>query len=81
MENSLSQQIIQKLSPAQQRLIDVFLEHPNDFKSKALRTSLREHQDGTIERWQIQLESDFYVYIDGSSPKPWSSSDSDFMCA
>ncbi len=57
--------------------MSIFLEYPNEYKSKAIRASLREHQDGTIERWQIQLDADFYVYIDGSSPKPWSSTDSE----
>ncbi len=34
IENSLSQQVIQRLNPAQQKLISIFLEYPNVYKSK-----------------------------------------------
>lgn len=45
------------------------------FRGQVIRTSLRDHMDGTTERWQIQLDEAFYVYIDGGVPKPWSTSD------
>ena len=61
IENSLSQQLIQKLKPAQQQLIEVFLKYPNEYKANAIRASLREHMDGATERWRIQLDADFYV--------------------
>jgi hypothetical protein len=52
----------------------LFLADADSYRRGALRTSLIEHQDGITERWQIQLEKGFSVFVDCSTPSPWSSS-------
>jgi len=51
----------------------LFLADADSYRDGALRTRLIEHQDGITERWQIQLDRDFRIFLDCSTPSPWSS--------
>lgn len=33
------------------------------------------HMDGSMERWKVQLDEDFFLFVDCNIPFPWSTSD------
>lgn len=76
IENSLGPRLLeQKFSPEQRTLLKDFLANPNNYSDRSVKTSERIHADGSTERWIIQLSEDLAIFIDGSVPSPWSTSD------
>ena len=33
------------------------------------------HMDGAMERWKVQLDEDYFLFIDCNIPLPWGASD------
>jgi len=75
VENGLSQLHNQRFDLKQKQLIAEFIENPNSYKEKAVKTSSITHQDGSTERWRVELSHHFFVFVDCSIPGPWSTSD------
>lgn len=73
--SGLDQHHHQKFNNKQNQLFNDFLNEPNKYTANAQKIIAISHMDGAMERWQVQLDENYWVFIDCNIPYPWGTSD------
>ena len=75
IENGQDKSLTLAFSLEQRALVRAFVSAPNSFSTNSKKLDENRHQDGTTERWLIELSQNFALILDCNIPSPWSTTD------